>query len=288
MSVTISAVVVTNRPALLERYALPGLSAVRRAGMEALVLDQSDSGGAEELARAEDLRWLRSTPPLARGRNEAVAVTSSEVIAFVDDDAEFDAGWAGTIAELFADRPEVGVVAGRATDARGRRWPGATAGLYGWPTNPFGLCNGFNLAFRRAALADAGSFDEALGAGAPFRSAEDTDMVYRVMRCGWQVLCSDDVTVVHHDWRSGSQQLRLHYGYGYGAGAQTAGHAAQGDHEALRVARSEALKHVLTFVRAALTLRLRVAAVQPPFLIGMWAGYRARQRVLSSNRQPKA
>lgn len=275
---TITAVVVTNRPVLLERYALPGLVAVKQAGMEAVILDQSDSGGAEELARAGDIRWLRSTPPLARGRNEAVAATSSEVIAFVDDDAEFDAGWASGIADLFAARPEIGVVAGRGKDAQGRLWPGAAAGVYGWPTNPFGLCNGFNLAFRRAALADAGPFDEALGAGAPFRSAEDTDMVYRVLRSGWQVLCSDDVTIVHHDWRSGRQQWPLHYGYGYGAGAQTAGHAAEGDREALRIAKAEVLDKLRTFLVAALTLRLRVAALQLAFLLGMWAGYRARQR----------
>src|SRR5258705_14022162 len=43
MRPTITAVVVTNRPTLLARYALPGLVAVRRAGMEAVILDQRAS-----------------------------------------------------------------------------------------------------------------------------------------------------------------------------------------------------------------------------------------------------
>lgn len=39
---------------------------------------------------------------------------------------------------------------------------------------------------------DAGPFDEQLGAGGRFASSEDTDMFYRVLRCGWVVMCRDE------------------------------------------------------------------------------------------------
>jgi GT2 family glycosyltransferase len=150
------------------------------------------------------------------------------------------------------------------------------AGVYRFPTNPFGLGSGFNLAFRRAALDEAGAFDEQLGAGATFPAGEDTDMLYRVMRAGWAVVCSDDVTVTHHEWRGAGEELRLHYGYGLGAGAQTARLVAEGDRTAARVALAEARKHLVTLLVATLTLRLRVARLQPPFLAGLVAGYLRR------------
>lgn len=249
--------------------------------MDALVVDQC-GGEAEALARAAGVRSIRSSAPLARGRNAAVAATDAPVIAFSDDDAECNAAWAAGIGAEFDANAAVGAVAGRGVNERGRLWPGARPGIYVWPTNPFGLCNGFNLAFRRAALADAGPFDEELGAGARYRAAEDTDMVYRVMRAGWALSCADDVTLVHHSWRSFRDELRVHYGYGFGAGAQTAGHYVRGDSEALRVGRIEASKHLRTLVVAALTLRFRVAVLQPPFLAGMATGFVLRRRALAA------
>ena len=168
----------------------------------------------------------------------------------MDDDVEFDATWAERVAELFGEVEGAGVVAGRGIDHDGRLWPGTAEGTYGWPTNPFGLGSGFNLAFRRAALAEAGPFDERLGGGAMYRTAEDTDMVYRIMRAGWTVVCSDDITVTHHNWRSWREEMRAHFDYGYGAGAQTARHVADGDAEAGRVAARATRKHVATIVRA--------------------------------------
>jgi hypothetical protein len=278
---SVAVVVVTNRPVLLERYALPGLVDIARAGMDAVVVDQS-GGGAEAMVRAADVRLVRCPPPLARGRNAGIAATDAEVVAFADDDAEFDSAWASRIGEAFDRDPAVGAIAGRGVNQQGRLWPGARAGVYRRPTSPFGLCNGFNLAFRRAALEAAGPFDEELGAGSTYRAAEDTDMVYRIMRADWAVLCSDDVTVVHHEWRSIREELQVHYGYGLGVGAQTAGHLAQGDVGARSVAWAEALKHVRTFAVASLTLRLRVAALQPPFLAGMATGFLLRRRALAS------
>jgi len=249
--------------------------------MDAVVVDQS-GGGAAAMVRAADVRLVPCPPPLARGRNAGIAATDADVVAFADDDAEFDSAWASRIGEAFDRNPTVGAIAGRGVNQQGRLWPGAPEGVYRRPTNPFGLCNGFNLAFRRAALEAAGPFDEELGAGARYRAAEDTDMVYRIMRADWAVLCSDDLTVVHHAWRSVREELHAHYGYGFGVGAQTAGHLAQGDAGARSIARAEALKHLRTFAVAALTLRLRVAALQPPFLVGMARGFLVRRRALAS------
>ena len=281
MTPSIVVAVVTNRPDLLERHALGGVGESTKAGIAALIVDQSPEGGAEALARSAGAGYLRSGQGLSLGRNLAVRSTDADVVAFVDDDVEFDATWAERVAELFGQVEGAGVVAGRGLDHDGRLWPGTAEGTYGWPTNPFGLGSGFNLAFRRAALAEAGPFDERLGGGAMYRTAEDTDMVYRIMRAGWTVVCSDDITVTHHNWRSWREEMRAHFDYGYGAGAQTARHVADGDAEAGRVAARETRKHVATIVRATVTLRPHALVLQPPFLLGMGLGFLRRRRALA-------
>jgi GT2 family glycosyltransferase len=148
------------------------------------------------------------------------------------------------------------------------------SGVYRWPTSPFGLGAGLNMALRREALTAAGLFDEELGAGARFPSAEDTDMLYRVLRAGWSVACSTEAVVTHHDWRSRRELLRLHYRYGIGVGAQTAKHATAGDREALRMG----LRLNLHLPRTVLLLRPRYGLRHLLFTAGMAAGFMGWRR----------
>jgi hypothetical protein len=109
-------------------------------------------------------------------------------------------------------------------------------------------------------------------------------MLYRVMRAGWSVVCRDEITVVHHDWRSGAAELRLHFRYGFGAGAQTAAHLVAGDRAAFRIGLREAWKHVRTFAISVLTFRVRIARLQVAFLVGLVAGFAERRRLAGGAR----
>lgn len=271
---TIALVVVTrDRPESLAQFALPGLQTAAAAGFEVVVVDQSTGAQTEQLVRQiPGARYVRSGPGLAHGRNVAVRETEASIVAFTDDDVALGPDWLERIAGVFAEVAHSGAVCGRAVTPDGVLLPGSKAGIYEWPASPFELGSGFNFAFRRRALEDAGPFDEDLGAGARYESAEDTDMLYRVLRAGWRAVCSDEITVVHHELRSGGETLRLHYGYGLGAGAQTAKHLAGGDRTALGIAARHAGRHVLTFARAGVTFRPRVAGLQASYLSGMVAG----------------
>lgn len=274
------AVVTRDRPESLARFALPGLKEAAAAGHEVLVVDQSSDRQTERLVgEVADARYLRSAPGLAHGRNVAVLESAAAILAFTDDDVVLSSGWLETIAHVFESTARAGAVCGRAITPDGVLLPGSKNGVYEWPTSPFELGSGFNFAFRREALVDAGPFDEELGAGARFKAAEDTDMLYRVLRARWRVVCSDDITVVHHDLRPRGEILRLHYGYGLGAGAQTAKHLAGGDRTALGVAAGHARRHLFFLAYHAATLRPRVAGRQVAYLAGMAAGLvQARRR----------
>lgn len=282
------AVVTRNRAPLFERYVLPSLREAGGDGVPIVVVDQSD--GAETRALVDTVpgaRYLTSPPGLSRGRNIAVAATTEPIVVFTDDDVSFPPGWVDGIVAAFDAEPGAGAVCGRATNGAGELLPGAPPGTYRWPATPFGLGSGFNMAFRRAALDAAGPFDEDLGAGAPYRAGEDTDMLYRVMRGGWSVVCSDGITVVHHDWRSTRAQLELSFSYGLGAGAQTAKHVAGRDAQAGAIALDEVRRHLLWLVRKVGMLVAKEVALQALYVAGLAVGFARRRRELSAGHEAR-
>lgn len=281
------AVVTRDRADQLARYLLPSLGPTIAAGHAVFVIDQSADDSTERLVRdVVGIHYRRSDPGISRARNAAIRATEAPRLAFTDDDVTLCEGWLDKIARLFEANPDAGVVCGRGVRADGLLLPGVDAGTYRWPKNPFGLGHGFNMAFRRAVFDDVGLFDEKLGAGAPYASGEDTDMFYRALRAGWAVVCSDEITVVHHEWRSRPEERRLHVGYGLGAGAMVARHVAAGDRVMLRLALLEIGRHLVTAARAVVTLRPHLLGLQMAFLQGLARGVvrsrGAQQRVIRS------
>jgi GT2 family glycosyltransferase len=268
-----------DRPDILAETLLPALADLAAAGVAVLVVDQSSGPQTADLiAGVEGVGYVRSGPGTSRGRNVGVAETSTPLIAFTDDDVTLGPGWLDAIVSEFDRVEDAGAVCGRGVTPSGALLPGSRRGVYRWPTNPFGLGSGFNMAFRREALEAVGPFDEDLGGGARYGAGEDTDMLYRILRAGWSVVCSDEITVVHHDWRSPADELRVHRRYGVGAGAQTAKHLAAGDRRAGRIALRHAGSHLLTLGRSAATLRVHRARLQIAYLAGFAGGFRRRRR----------
>ena len=267
------AIVTRNRPQEIARHVVPSLRGAALERAEVLVVDQSaDEWTAELVGDLPGVKYLRSAPGLSRGRNEAIAATTAPLVAFTDDDVSFPSAWLDEIAAAFERSQDAGAVCGRAVDDRNRLLPGSPPGTYRFPTIPFALGNGFNMAFRRVALEAVGPFDERLGAGSRFRAAEDSDMLYRVMRAGWSVVCSDDILVVHHDSEWETARLGLFRDYGIGAGAQTARHVRAGDRTAARLTAIEVGRHLVTIARSLFRLHPRLAALQLSWLYGLVVG----------------
>lgn len=261
-----------DRAPLLERYLLPFLTRIAARGITVVIVDQSETEATAELVEAvPGIRYLRASPGLSIARNVGVQATSEPVVAFTDDDVTPPPDWLERIAATFVD-PEVGMVLGRAVDSHGAEQPGSRQTVHRHPIQPFGIGSGMNMAVRRQALVDAGPFDPDFGAGARFRAAEDTDMMYRVAEAGWAISCRDDITVVHQTWRDLRTELRVHHGYGMGAGAQCAKQALRGDPHAWRIFAKAAALDLVTIVRRGVVLDLRSVRLQFAFLSGMALG----------------
>jgi glycosyltransferase involved in cell wall biosynthesis len=215
-----------DRPRLLATC----LDALSAQGADEVIVVDSASQGTEtrEVAAARDTRYVRvDEPGLARARNAALRAASADLVAFTDDDCIPQPGWARAVHARFtrslAEGDRVGFVAGRVL-AAGDGQPisvmlAAVPRRYSGGDDPSQIGHGANLAVARACWRDLGGFDELLGVGAPLRSAEDTDFMWRALRQGWVGHFDPNAAVSHAQWRGRLDALRTSYGYGVGAGA---------------------------------------------------------------------
>ena len=102
-----------DRPAILDRC-MEGVSSLQYSHFEVLVVDNSSTDwGAREVAARWGARYV--VEPIvgaSRARNRGALECSSEVVAYLDDDAVPEPGWLSAIAAEFSD-PLVMAVAGK-------------------------------------------------------------------------------------------------------------------------------------------------------------------------------
>ena len=220
------AVCTRDRPEPLERC----LAALRAlpSGVRVLVVDNAPSTDAS--ARLVEARYsgfdyvIEARPGLDHARNRAIAETTSEVIAFTDDDVVVDERWAEAVVRAFQEEPDLGALTGLVLPfeietpaqelferlggfGRGfvRRWE--TAGTSsGRPRTEGSILGagefgtGANMAFRRALFDRIGGFDPALDVGTPARGGGDLEMFHRVL-AGGQLLRYEPAAIVFHQHR---------------------------------------------------------------------------------------
>lgn len=179
-------------------------------------------------------------PGLSRARNRALELAQGDLIAFTDDDAVPEPGWAAAIASTIALDEGVGAVAGLTLPAEietpaqewcemfdafnsGRRFdrviyresdPG-THPLYPFPLRIAGV----NMGFRRELLRRIGGFEPALGAGTRSAGGEDTAVAAEVLLHGYDIRYEPAAVVRHTHRRGEADLLSMMYGYGTGGAA---------------------------------------------------------------------
>ncbi|MBV9094468.1 MAG: HAD-IIIA family hydrolase [Streptosporangiaceae bacterium] len=137
----------------------------------------------EPLAGRTTIVTLEGRGPAAARNAGWRAAPPAEWVVFLDDDVQVGAAWADELADDLRDVPaDVAAVQGviEVPWPEGRRPADsqrATLGLAGasWITA--------DMAYRRAALADAGGFDERF----PRAYREDSDLALRLQRLGWSL-----------------------------------------------------------------------------------------------------
>jgi GT2 family glycosyltransferase len=164
---------------------------------QVIVVDQSESldERVSALAHDESVEVIHTrTVGVSVGRNIAIRAATGEVILFTDDDVLVEPHWVEQmIAALERGGPRA-VVTGRvlATD---EEVPGGRAIALATAPEPAvyrgvqdrDVLSGNSMGFRRSTFDECGLFDERLGPGSRFGSADDNDYGYRVLRAGYEI-----------------------------------------------------------------------------------------------------
>jgi GT2 family glycosyltransferase len=172
------------------------------------------------------------TRGLACGRNLGVQEAQADLIACTDDDCLVPQTWLKRMARALMADDRVAVVFGNVRPEMRNRPDGFIPGCLR-PT-PFiarklseqhrvdGMAGSMGL--RRSVWRRLVGFDEMMGAGAAFLSAEDLDFSIRALKSGFFVHAAPSVEVIHCGFRSWAEGDRLIEGYLYGIGAMVAKH----------------------------------------------------------------
>lgn len=232
------AICTRGRPQLVARC-LAALVAARDGAkdrgpaIDILVVDNAPADDGTRLAAAAfpGVRYaVEPVPGLDFGRNRALAETSSDWIAYVDDDAIIDRVWLDGLAEAVRRAPDAGCITGPIlplmleTEAqvrfersggfgKGFVWQRYAPERYGDPIHPAStgqLGTGADMVFSTAALKAIGGFDEALDTGHPLPGGGDLDAFYRIIRSG-RTLIYEPELLMHHEHRRDMEGLRKQY-----------------------------------------------------------------------------
>jgi GT2 family glycosyltransferase len=202
---------------------LASIELLRYASLNVIVVDNAPSNDSTESLvreRFPRVRYVRETRPgLDWARNRAIAESSSEVIAFTDDDVVVDPHWATAIGSAFAEEESLAAVTGLVAPlelstpaqvlferyggfGRGfvRRWyragPRSNDHIWGG-----GFGTGANMAFRRRVFEEIGPFDPALDVGTITNGAGDSEMFFRVLQEGYSLRYEPAALVRHRHRR---------------------------------------------------------------------------------------
>jgi GT2 family glycosyltransferase len=213
VSVTATVIIVTlDRPDCVRRC-LACLAAQRRPPEQIIVVDaSSDERTRRVVEEFPPVLYLRNDNGIGRmtaSRNIALARSTGEIIAFLDDDAFAATDWLERLLEPYAD-PSVGEVGGRALNKQpGEERTGVdkvgrldrNGVLHGYFAADTGKpvevdhVMGCNMSFRRSALAELGGFREDYPGISGL--CEDSDMSLRVRALGHRIVFTPHAVVEH-------------------------------------------------------------------------------------------
>jgi GT2 family glycosyltransferase len=178
---------------------------------------------------------------LGRANNDGKAAARQDILVFTQDDVLVTPTWFHTIVRALIE-------AGRRSVVTGRVLPGQEEASGGFSPSTkedegpvvyqgrigADVLYAQNMAMYRSAPDEIGLFDERLGPGSSFPSAEDNDFAFRLLEEGYRILYVPQAVVYHRAWRTRRDYLPLSWNYGRGQGAYYAKHLNFRDRYMLR------------------------------------------------------
>jgi GT2 family glycosyltransferase len=212
----VSVVICTYNGSATIRDCLDGLAKLEYPDFEVIVIDDGSTDGTGDLARAYDVRLVRTeNRGLSAARNLGMELATGEILAYTDDDAYPDPHWLHYLVQAFRSGEYMAVGGPNLPPPGDGLIAEAVANSPGGPTHVL-LSDreaehipGCNMAFRTDALRELGGFDP------QFRTAgDDVDVCWRIQQAGWKVGFHPSALVWHHRRKTVRTYWKQQTGYG--------------------------------------------------------------------------
>ncbi|MBR0680224.1 glycosyltransferase [Roseomonas eburnea] len=212
---------------------IDSLLAQGRSDFEVIIVDQNEHDRLAELETAYagrvELRRFRSSVRNANhARNLGLRHARGEIVAFPDDDCSYPPNVLDRVEAAFVANPALGALTGPAASPEG----GLGSGRWRAEGGSIDLGNvwtsviEFNLFLPRAIALELGGFDERMGPGTVFGSAEGNDLVCRALARGLEARYDPELRIIHPDKRLTEVAVARAERYGRGLGFALRRHAA--------------------------------------------------------------
>jgi GT2 family glycosyltransferase len=272
-----------NRPRLLSDT-VDSVLAGHEVPTEIVIIDQSAQSHPTLIALKPDRAcaihyvWSQSVG-LSRARNEGLWAAHHAWIAIIDDDMYVHPDWFGALMRKLMEASPRAVVTGQVRPSESEVASGFAPSTIEDQTPAvyqgrvlIEVLNAGNMALHGSMIQTVGSFDERLGAGSAFRSAEDNDLGYRLLEAGYRVLYVPEAIVYHRAWRSSREYVPLRWSYGFGRGAFFAKHLNLHDRFMLRRMLTVFGQYFSRLVRYVLVRSRWQTIGDAVFIVGMFSG----------------
>jgi glycosyltransferase involved in cell wall biosynthesis len=212
---TVSVVICTRNREHQVQAAIESVLANQHPNFELIVVDQSTNDVTHNIIQpfTQDPRftYIRSnTTGQGLSRNIGLKCARADIVAFTDDDCTVSTDWLKAVEDVFRQYPQVTVVFCSVDPGPHDRTQGSIPyrhyskdKIYRSITQYFNTAGmGAGMSVRKSAILKWGGFDETLGPGAYFRSADDIDVAWRALLKSDWVYELSSVTVIHHGFRN--------------------------------------------------------------------------------------
>jgi len=227
---------------------------------EIIVIDQSDTPDDKLAVLSTERRckiryqWTKSLG-VSHARNLGIKAAQNDWLVFTDDDVFVTPDWFGVLLRGLVDTGQRVVVTGRVLAMREHHDEGfapstkedENPAVYEGRVGQDVLFSN-NMAFPKSAVAEIGNFDERLGPGTCFPSAEDSDLGFRLLEAGYRIVYVPRAVLYHRAWRTDRDYLVLRRSYGIGRGAFYAKHMHWHDRYMLKRMYQDIRNHLTQFV----------------------------------------
>lgn len=214
-----------NRSAELERF-MQSLNEQTYRNHEVIIVDQNEDDRLitiiKKYQQVFPILHLRSERGLSRARNIGLKHVTGDIVAFPDDDCAYPPDLLRKVTEFFEAHPDIDGLTGRVVAEGGAvsssRWDKRAGIVTPWNVWRRGIS--VSIFLRRKVIQTVGDFDPKLGVGAgtPWGSGEETELLIRAIRNGYLIYYEPKITVVHPQKELDQTSAMRAAAYGQGMG----------------------------------------------------------------------